>query len=181
MVTLWLFIAISCLIGLERVAELVVAKRNATWSFARGGKEFGKEHFPWMVFVHTLFLFGGPAEAYFADRPFFLLEALICSCLLVAAQIMRWWCIFTLGHQWNTRVIVVPGLKRIVRGPYRWMKHPNYVAVVIEGVALPMWHHCYVTALVFTLCNFAILFIRIRCENRALATLIEGELKPHVA
>lgn len=87
--------------------------------------------------------------------------------VLAGAQALRWWCIVTLGSRWNTRVIVVPGLPLVARGPYRVLRHPNYVAVVAEGVALPLVHTAWVTAVVFTLVNAAVLTVRIRCENRA--------------
>ncbi|MFD0471542.1 isoprenylcysteine carboxylmethyltransferase family protein [Nonomuraea thailandensis] len=89
--------------------------------------------------------------------------------VVVLAQGLRWWCIRTLGHQWNTRVVVVPGLPLVHRGPYRWMRHPNYVAVVAEGIALPLVHTAWVTALVFTITNAALLAVRIRVEDAALA------------
>ena len=86
-------------------------------------------------------------------------------------QALRWWCIATLGPRWNTRVIVVPGLAPVRSGPYRWLSHPNYVAVVAEGVALPLVHASWVTALVFTIANAGLLAVRLRAENAALATL----------
>jgi len=87
---------------------------------------------------------------------------------VLAAQALRWWCIRTLGPQWNTRIIVVPGLALVGGGPYRFFRHPNYVAVVVEGVALPLVHSAWVTALVFTVLNAALLTVRIRVEDRAL-------------
>ena len=95
--------------------------------------------------------------------------------LVLASQALRWWCIATLGRRWNTRVIVVPGLAQVTRGPYRLLRHPNYVAVVVEGVALPLVHAAWITALVFTLANAGLLAIRIRCEDRALASLPRQE------
>ena len=91
--------------------------------------------------------------------------------IVVAAQGLRWWCITTLGPQWNTRVVVVPGAPRVTGGPYRYFSHPNYVAVVAEGVALPLVHSAWVTALVFTVLNAALLRTRIHTENTALASL----------
>ncbi len=88
--------------------------------------------------------------------------------LLLAAQALRWWCIRTLGPQWNTRIIVVPGLALVGGGPYRFFRHPNYVAVVVEGVALPLVHSAWITALVFTVLNAVLLTVRIRVEDRAL-------------
>ena len=91
--------------------------------------------------------------------------------LVLASQALRWWCIATLGRRWNTRVIVVPGLAPVRSGPYRLLSHPNYVAVVVEGLALPLVHAAWITALVFTVLNAALLTVRIRSENQALATL----------
>jgi methyltransferase len=90
--------------------------------------------------------------------------------LAVASQGLRWWCIGTLGRRWNTRVIVVPGLPLVRSGPYRFFSHPNYVAVVVEGVALPLVHACWVTAAVFTVANAALLTVRLRVENAALGS-----------
>ena len=91
--------------------------------------------------------------------------------LVVASQALRWWCIATLGPRWNTRVIVVPGMAPVTSGPYRFLRHPNYVAVVVEGIALPLVHAAWITALVFTVLNAALLVVRIRVEDAALATL----------
>ena len=91
--------------------------------------------------------------------------------VVLAAQALRWWCIATLGHQWNTRVVVVPDASRVTGGPYRFLPHPNYVAVVLEGVALPLVHTAWITALAFTLLNAALLTARINVENAALARL----------
>jgi methyltransferase len=94
--------------------------------------------------------------------------------LALASQALRWWCIGTLGRHWNTRVIVVPDLPLVRSGPYRFLRHPNYVAVVAEGVALPLVHAAWVTALVFTLANAVLLAVRLRVENAALTTVSSG-------
>jgi methyltransferase len=91
--------------------------------------------------------------------------------LALGAQCLRWWCIRTLGPQWNTRVIVVPGLPRVEAGPYRWLRHPNYVAVIVEGAALPLVHTAWITAAAFTALNTPLLWQRVRVEDRALAAL----------
>jgi methyltransferase len=88
--------------------------------------------------------------------------------LVVLSQALRWWCVRTLGHRWNTLVIVVPQAPLIRRGPYRWLHHPNYVAVVVEGIALPLVHTAWLTAACFTLANALLLTVRIRVENAAL-------------
>lgn len=162
------YVGLVVLVGLERLAELVVSKRNAAWSLARGGREYGAGHYPAMVVLHTALLVGAVVEVVVADRPFVPWLGWPMLAVVVAAQALRWWCIATLGHQWNTRVIVVPGLDLVRRGPYRWLSHPNYVAVVAEGVALPLVHTAWVTALVFTLLNAALLRVRIRTEDAAL-------------
>ncbi|HEX3002575.1 MAG TPA: isoprenylcysteine carboxylmethyltransferase family protein [Angustibacter sp.] len=162
------YVGLVVLVGLERVAELVVSKRNAAWSLAHGGREHGAGHYPAMVVLHTALLVGAVVEVVAADRPFLSWLGWPMLAVVVAAQGLRWWCITTLGHQWNTRVIVVPGLDLVQRGPYRWVPHPNYVAVVAEGVALPLVHTASVTALAFTVLNAALLRVRIRTEDAAL-------------
>ncbi|QZT63240.1 isoprenylcysteine carboxyl methyltransferase family protein [Mycolicibacterium austroafricanum] len=156
-------------VALERVAELVVSQRNLRWSRARGGVEFGAAHYPLMVVLHTALLAACLVEA--AHREFIPVLGWSMFALVVAAQGLRWWCITTLGHQWNTRVVVVPGAGRVTGGPYRFLSHPNYVAVVVEGIALPLVHTAWVTALVFTLLNAALLWARISVEDKALRTL----------
>ncbi|MFJ6835603.1 isoprenylcysteine carboxyl methyltransferase family protein [Streptomyces sp. NPDC091209] len=158
-------------VAAERVGELAVARRNERWSHARGAIEAGQGHYPAMVALHTALLLGCPLEVWLADRPFLPALGWPMVAVLAGAQALRWWCIATLGSRWNTRVIVVPGLPLVARGPYRVLRHPNYVAVVAEGVALPLVHTAWVTAAVFTVANAAVLTVRIRCENRALAAL----------
>lgn len=165
------FTVLIVAVGLERVAELVVATRNAAWSFARGGVESGQRHYVVMVVLHTGLLIGALAEVWLRQPAFVPALGWTMLALVLAAQALRWWCISTLGRQWNTRVIVVPGLPRVTGGPYRLTAHPNYVAVAIEGVALPLVHSAWITALVFTLGNAVLLWVRIRVEDRALASL----------
>ena len=173
-----LFTALVLGVGLERVAELVVSRRNAAWSFARGGVETGQGHFPAMVVLHTALLAGAVVEVWTAERPFLAWLGWPALVVALASQGLRWWCITTLGHRWNTRVIVVPGLPLVTGGPYRWFAHPNYVAVVAEGVALPLVHTAWVTAVVFTLANAALLTVRLRVENRALREASPGSPAP---
>ncbi len=156
--------------ALERLAELVVSARNARWSFARGGRESGRGHFPAMVALHTGLLVACVVEVLVADRPFLPWLGWPALALVVLSQALRWWCIATLGPRWNTRVVVVPGLPLVDRGPYRLLRHPNYVAVVVEGLALPLVHTAWVTAVVFTVLDAVLLLgFRIPAEERALA------------
>jgi methyltransferase len=110
-------------------------------------------------------------EAITLHRPFFPALGWPMLAIVVAAQALRWWCIATLGDQWNTRVIVVPGAARVTIGPYRFVSHPNYVAVVAEGITLPLVHTAWMTALVFSVLNAALLIRRINVENAAMASL----------
>lgn len=171
---MWWYTALVLAVGLERVAELVVARRNARWSLARGGTETGRGHYPAMVVLHTGLLAGALAETALAGRPFVPVLGWTMVGVVGAAQGLRWWCIRTLGPRWNTRVIVVPGLELVSGGPYRLLRHPNYVAVVAEGLALPLVHGAWVTAAVFTGLNAALLAVRIRCENAALGAAPAG-------
>lgn len=156
-------------VAVERVAELVVSQRNLKWSRSRGGVEFGASHYPVMVVLHTALLVGCLFEA--AHREFIPLLGWSMFVVVIAAQVLRWWCITTLGQQWNTRVVVVPGGGRVTGGPYRFFSHPNYVAVVVEGIALPLVHTAWVTALAFTVLNAALLWARISVEDKALQSL----------
>jgi methyltransferase len=170
--SLWWYVVLILLVGLERVAELVVSLRNARWSFSRGGVETGKGHYPFMVLLHTGFLAGCLVEAIVADRPFIPALGWTMLAVVLLAQGLRWWCITVLGHQWNTRVIVVPGLSLVAAGPYKFLRHPNYVAVVAEGIALPLVHTAWVTAAVFLLLNIPLLAVRIRAEEAALESAL---------
>jgi len=167
------FYLVIALTGIERLAELIVGKRNLQWSLSKGGVEFGQGHWPWMVALHTGLLAACVVEvAWFEPR----FQPLLGGAMLVVAlgcQGLRWWCIHTLGHHWNPRVVVIPGAPRITGGPYRWFAHPNYVAVVTEGIALPMMHGAWRTALGFTLLNALLLRTRIQCENEALRTHLD--------
>lgn len=165
------YVLLVALVGLERLAELVVARRNLAWSRERGGVEVGCAHYPVMVVLHTGLLVGCLAEVLILHRPFIPALGWPMLAVVIAAQLLRWWCISTLGRQWNTRVVVIPGAQRVTDGPYRLIPHPNYVAVVAEGIALPLVHSAWITALVFTAANAALLRIRITVENSALARL----------
>lgn len=168
------YLVFLVLTGGERLTEMVVSTRHARWAFARGGIEYGRRHFPWMIALHTALLFGAAAEVVVLNRPFLPWLGLPMLVIALLCQGTRWWIIASLGRQWNTRVIVVPGLGRVERGPYRfaWLRHPNYLVVAIEGVALPLVYSAWITAVAFTVLN-AILLLRFRIpvEDRALSVL----------
>jgi methyltransferase len=170
MSTLAFFTVLVALVGVERLCELVVSTRNAAWSLRQGGRETGQGHYPVMVLLHTGLLVGALVEAWVRRPAVPLALAVVMFVLVLASQGLRWWCIATLGRRWNTRVIVVPDLPLVHAGPYRLLRHPNYVAVVVEGFALPLVHAAWITALVFTVANAALLALRLHVENAALAT-----------
>src|SRR5450631_49002 len=149
------YVLLILAVAVERLAELAVSRRNLAWARRRGGREYGFGHYPFMVALHIGLLVACLVEA--AHSRF--VPALGASMLVVVvlAQMLRWWCITTLGPRWNTRIIVVPRLPLVEAGPYRWMHHPNYVAVVAEGIALPLVHTGWITAAGFTVANAALL------------------------
>lgn len=165
------FAVLLGLVVLERVTELVLSKRHAAWALSQGGIEHGRGHYPPMVLLHSALLLGAFGEAWLGDRPFLPWLGWPMLAVVLAAQGLRWWCIASLGRQWNTRVIVVPGLSLVRRGPYRLLRHPNYVAVIAEGIALPLVHTSWVTAVVFTVLNAWLLTVRIAAEDAALTSL----------
>jgi methyltransferase len=167
---LWFYAALLVGTGVERLSELRISRRNAARAFALGGVEFGKRHFPVMVALHTGLLVACFAEAWLLHRPFVPALGIPALVVTLGCQGARYWIIGILGERWNTRVIVVPGLPLVARGPYRVLKHPNYVVVAIEGIALPLVYTDWITAIAFTVLNAILLLgVRIPVENRALA------------
>lgn len=160
------YIALIAAVALERLAELVISRRNLAWARNQGGFESGFGHYPFMVVLHTGLLVACLVEA--AQRRFIPALGWSMFALVVLAQALRWWCIITLGPRWNTRIVVIAGLPLVGSGPYRWLRHPNYVAVVVEGIALPLVHTAWVTAIVFTVLNAGLLRVRISAENAAM-------------
>jgi methyltransferase len=159
----WVFLA---LLALERVGELVLSRRNASRAFARGAVEVGQRHYRVMAAFHTLFLLACAAEATRRSFPGALGWAALGGAL--AAQALRYWAIATLGERWNVRVIVLPGAVPVVAGPYRWVRHPNYVAVCLEMLCVPLVFGAWWTALAFSAGNALLLLVRIRTEEKAL-------------
>lgn len=164
--------------AIERLIEVRVSLRNAQWSFERGGVEYGAGHYPFMVVLHTGFLFACIGEAWFLEREFSPLLGYPMLLLAISTQILRWWCINTLGPRWNTRVIIVPNLPRVTNGPYQYFSHPNYMVVALEGIALPLIHSAFYTAISFTILNGLLMVVRLRCENKALSELATEQQEP---
>ena len=166
MTVYWVLLSV---IACERVAELVVSARHASGLLRRGGTEYGFGHFPVMIALHVGLLAGCVLEPLLGNRAFIPALGWPMLVVTVLANVLRWWCVATLGPRWTARVIVLPGAPLVRSGPYRWFAHPNYVAVIIEGAALPLAGSAWITACTFTVLNAALLTVRLRCETRALA------------
>lgn len=151
----------------QRLIELVLAKRNEIWMKSKGGIEVGRSHYRYMVMIHVFFFISFILEVLLLKKtpsPFwpFLLS------LFITTQIGRVWVIFTLGKYWNTKIILLPQGNVVKKGPYRFLKHPNYFIVSLELIIIPFMFQAYLTAIVFTLLNIWILSIRIPAEEHAL-------------
>lgn len=161
------YLAFLAALALERGVELVVSARHARRLRARGGVEVGRGHYGAMVAFHAAFLVACAVEAVaWPGPPPPAAFGALAGALL--AQGLRWWAIAALGERWSTRVIVVPGAPPVTEGPYRHLRHPNYLAVVLEMALVPLAFGSWRTALAFSAGNAALLAVRIRAEERAL-------------
>ncbi|WP_377888741.1 isoprenylcysteine carboxyl methyltransferase family protein [Alkalihalobacillus sp. R86527] len=164
-----IFTAFFLLIVFQRLTELVVAKRNEKWMKDKGAFEAGQEHYKFIVFLHIAFL----AAVFFegALRGFKLSSIwVVMLTIFLVTQVLRVWTMKSLGKFWNTKIIVLPKANVVSNGPYRFIRHPNYVIVAVEIIALPLIFSSYLTALLFTLLNaFLILKVRIPAEESALS------------
>lgn len=156
------------LLVVERAVERVVSGRNARRALAAGGVEAGRGHHPAMVLFHAAFLLACAAEPILAPRPWPLPAALAALGAALLAQGLRWWAVRTLGPRWSTRVVVLPGAPPVTGGPYRFLRHPNYLAVVVELAAVPLIGGALFTAAAASAGNALLLSIRIPAEERAL-------------
>ena len=162
------YLAFLGALGAERIVELIISARNARWAFARGAIEAGAGHYPVMATFHTLFIVSCAAEAIVLRRAFAGEVGWIALAGALIAQALRYWAIITLGRRWNTRIIVLPGAPPVTSGPYRLMRHPNYLAVIMEMICVPMIYGCWITAMGFSAGNALLLRVRIRAEESAL-------------
>jgi methyltransferase len=170
----WLYTALLAVVAAQRLGELALSRRNVRRLLEEGGVEVGRSHYPWMVLLHTSFLLSCLLEVWGLKRPFVRELAIAMLAALVAAAALRAWVILTLGRRWSTRVVCLPGVAPLTDGPYRLMRHPNYLAVVVEMAALPLVHSAWITALLFSVANLLLLRERVRVEERALAAFAEG-------
>lgn len=163
----WL-VSFLILVLVQRVGELMHSAHNGRVLRARGAKEHGASHFPLLVIVHVLFPVSLVLEVVFLGaRPGSWWGAWLV--LWCSAQFLRYWAVLSLGDRWNARILVLPGVPVVSRGPYAFLTHPNYVAVAIELLVAPLMFGAWRTALGISLLNLFALWIRICAEERALA------------
>jgi methyltransferase len=157
------------LVALQRLAELRLARRNRARLLAQGGRELFGRHYPLIVLLHLAWLVSWPLEAFWRKGAGGAWWALWLGIFLLA-QALRYWAIASLGHHWNTRIVVLPGVRIDPKGPFRWLAHPNYLAVALELASLPLVFGAWLSALGASLANALILsLVRIPAERRALA------------
>jgi methyltransferase len=166
-----LFTALVILAAVGRLLELRIANRNRRLLLDRGGIEVSPGHYPWMVALHTAWLISCVLEVWLLDRPFIPWLGATALAVFLGAFVLRYWVISTLGERWTTRIVCLPGVPLITGGPYRWLRHPNYLAVVLEIVSLPLVHTAWLTALVFSLLDAVLLRVRIRAEEAGLSRI----------
>jgi methyltransferase len=166
---LYLFAGV-CLVGLQRLLELAYSWRNEKRLRARGAVERGVGHYPAMVALHSLWLVSTLVEGLLRGPEIPAWWPLPLAAFLLV-QPLRYWAILSLRTNWNTRILVLPGTKLVRSGPYRYFPHPNYVVVVVEVLTFPLIFGAWITAIVFSILNAALLYVRIRTENRALSEL----------
>jgi methyltransferase len=169
--TRFLYTLLIAAVAAGRLFELRIAGRNLRALLARGSVEVAPGHYRFMVFLHASFLGACLLEVWLLDRPFLPALAAVMLLLAVLAAGLRWWVIRALDGRWTTRIICLPGVPPVTGGPYRWLRHPNYLAVIVEIFALPLVHTAWLTAAVFTLANALLLKVRIRAEEEGLARL----------
>jgi methyltransferase len=157
-------------VAVQRLAELLLSRRNERIAHSRGAVERGAGHYPFMVGLHVLWLVCTLVEG-LARGPELPAYWPVPLALFLLVQPLRYWAILSLGPAWNTRILVVPGRELVARGPYRFVRHPNYVVVAVEILAFPLIFGAWATALVFTVLNAALLRVRIREEAKALEEL----------
>jgi methyltransferase len=163
-----LFYLFFILLVVQRIGELVLARKNATWILSQGGYEVGANHYKYIIMIHVGFFLSLLGEVTLTDATppiWWWIPFLV----FVFAQVLRYWCIRTLGSFWNTRIYILPQSRLIDKGPYRFMKHPNYLIVITEFVAIPLIFGAFYTAIVWTLINYLFLrLVRIPTEENAL-------------
>jgi methyltransferase len=159
------FILFVSFIILLRIGELILSRRNEIWLLQQGAVEYGRRHYPYMVTLHTLFIISLVVEYSTKQTEAYSLFLIILYLLLL---VFKAWVVTSLGKYWNTKIYHVQGFPLIKKGPYKYIKHPNYLIVIAEIAIIPTIFHLYFTAITFSVLNLIMLSVRIREENKAL-------------
>lgn len=170
MVAVWVGLVF---VAVQRLLELRLARRNLEWALSNGAKEYGREHYPLFFLLHVGWMLGWLIEGLSRNQisPIWWLWLGI----FILAQALRYWAISSLGRYWNTRILIVPGGERKQGGPYRYLPHPNYLAVALELLSLPLVFNAWITALIASVLNaLLLLLIRIPAEEKALKNYSQG-------
>jgi methyltransferase len=160
------FIIFILFVITQRLSELYIARGNEKWLRSQGAVEYGKEHYPFIVALHTLFIVSMIVEYILRGSSPFDFVFLVLFILLL---LFKFWALSSLGKYWNTKIFRVPGTGPVKKGPYKLFKHPNYFIVICEIAIIPMVFHLYYTAIIFTVLNAIMLTVRIRVENKVWA------------
>ena len=160
------FIIFILFVITQRLSELYIARGNEKWLRSQGAVEYGKEHYPFIVALHTLFIISIIVEYILRDNTQTDFVFLVLFALLL---LFKFWALSSLGKYWNTKIFRVPGAGPVKKGPYKLFKHPNYFIVICEIAIIPMVFHLYYTAIIFTVLNAVMLTVRIRVENKVWA------------
>lgn len=169
-----IFYFILILVIAQRLVELIIAKRNEKALLKKGAYEVGTAHYPFMILLHVSFFISLLIEVVYFNVIYTPIWALLILFLFV--QLVRVWCLISLGQFWNTKIMILPGANVVTKGPYKYIRHPNYLVVCLEIAILPLLFQAYFTAICFTILNLLILFVRIPLEERALKEVTDYEM-----
>ena len=162
-----LFIIFIFFLAIQRILELRLAKKNEKIVREEGAVEYDNEGYKYIVYMHICFFISLLLEKYLLSRGFNTLSLLF-FIIFIITQLLRYWAITSLGKYWNTKILVVPNAELVERGPYKYLRHPNYIAVITEIAVIPLIFSCYITCIIFSILNFLTLLRRIRIEEGAL-------------
>jgi methyltransferase len=168
MVTELVFCALVTAVAVQRMIELRLSRKHENWLFAQGAREHAPGHFRWMQALHAAWLIAMPLEVLLLEPPFVPWLALVAFAVFAAGQALRYTARKTLGRRWTVRILTLQGVPAVDTGIYRYLRHPNYLGVILEIAALPLVHTAWRTALLFSVANAIVLAVRIRAEERAL-------------
>jgi methyltransferase len=162
------FIIFISFFVLQRLSELYIARKNEQWLVAQGAVQYGQGHYPFIIVLHTLFIISIITEYIIRGGT---QMSWIFLTIFIVILLFKFWALSSLGKYWNTKIYRIPGVYPVKKGPYKFLKHPNYMEVVCEIAIIPLVFHLYYTAVIFTILNAAMLTVRIRTENQVWASV----------